>query len=184
MLVLCRHDSSATRKHATCTSSPSVVIVARELLGTPQARRVFEQTLERVRRWYGLSRHRLRGYARACASAHRRTGTQHAGGVAIQMLKQIVAQELTPTRPPTPDRHTQTFLAAALLRLQCLDGEEAQREAVLSASQSREAWTRGEAGRLGVEQLSSLPHRCRRHGRNRVGVDWAAGESAWDWRPE
>ena len=66
------------------------------LLGTPQARRVFEQTLERVRVWYGLC---VTGYVVMPEHVHLLIGEPERStlAVAIQMLKQIVAQKLTST---------------------------------------------------------------------------------------
>src|SRR5664280_2727854 len=79
------------------------------------------------------------------------------------------------------------LLAGALLRFQCLDGEEARRGTTLHPSQPSgsparadfalagvkvgQARTGGEAGRLEMEQLRALLDRGRRHGTDRVGVD-------------
>ncbi len=75
-----------------------------QLLGTPQARRVFEQTLERVRRWYGLF---VTGYVVMPEHVHLLIGEPERStlAVAIQMLKQMVAQKLTPTDLPTSATH-------------------------------------------------------------------------------
>ena len=69
------------------------------LLATPQARRVFEQTLERVRRWYGLC---VFGYVAMPEHVHLLVSEPERStlAVAIQMLKQIVAQTLKPTLSP------------------------------------------------------------------------------------
>ncbi len=69
------------------------------LLGTPHARRVFEQTLERVRRWYGLF---VTGYVVMPEHVHLLIGEPERStlAVAIQMLKQIVAHQVIPTLLP------------------------------------------------------------------------------------
>ena len=66
------------------------------LLGTPQTRRVFEQTLERARRWYGFY---VTGYVVMPEHVHLLVSEPERSNlaVAIQMLKQIVAQKLNPT---------------------------------------------------------------------------------------
>ena len=69
------------------------------LLGSPQARHIFEQTLERVRRWYDLG---VFGYVIMPEHVHLLVSEpEHRSlAVAIQMLKQIVAQKLSPTLSP------------------------------------------------------------------------------------
>jgi putative transposase len=64
------------------------------LLATPQSRRVFEQTLERVRKWYGLY---ITGYVVMPEHVHLLLSEPERGklSVAIQMLKQNVASQLT-----------------------------------------------------------------------------------------
>lgn len=63
------------------------------LLATPRAKRTFEQTLERVRRWYGLF---IAGYVVMPEHVHLLVSEPERGtlAVAIQMLKQITAREL------------------------------------------------------------------------------------------
>jgi putative transposase len=72
------------------------------LLGTPKARRVFEQTLEQVRSWYDLC---VFGYVVMPEHVHLLVSEPERGSlsVAIQMLKQIVAQRLRPTLSPKAD---------------------------------------------------------------------------------
>ena len=69
------------------------------LLGSPQARRIFQQTLERVRRWYDLG---VFGYVVMPEHVHLLVSEPERGSLAaaIQMLKQIVAQKLSPTLSP------------------------------------------------------------------------------------
>ncbi len=69
------------------------------LLKDASARRMFEQTLERVRRWYGLY---VTGYVVMPEHVHLLVSEPERGtlAVAIQMLKQIVAQKLNPTLSP------------------------------------------------------------------------------------
>jgi len=79
------------------------------LLGSPQARRIFQQTLERVRRWYGLG---VFGYVVMPEHVHLLVSEpEHSSlAVAIQMLKQIVAQKLSHSKadhePTTAYRHS------------------------------------------------------------------------------
>ena len=65
------------------------------LLSTPQSRHVFEKTLERVRRWYGFY---VTGYVVMPEHVHLLISEPERGRLctALQMLKQIVARELSP----------------------------------------------------------------------------------------
>ncbi len=64
-------------------------------LATPQARRLCQQTLERVRRWYGLC---VFGYVVMPEHVHLLVSEPERSSlaVAIQMLKQITARQLLP----------------------------------------------------------------------------------------
>lgn len=64
-----------------------------QLLGTPSAREVFEQTLERTRRWYGFY---ICGYVVMPEHVHLLVSEPERGPLctAIQMLKQNVARSL------------------------------------------------------------------------------------------
>ena len=66
------------------------------LLGTPEARRVFEQTLEKVRQWYALY---VTGYVVMPEHVHLLISEPERGNlaIAIQMLKQITAHQLKTT---------------------------------------------------------------------------------------
>jgi len=66
------------------------------LLGTPEARRVFEQTLEKVRQWYALY---VTGYVVMPEHVHLLISEPERGNLAIviQMLKQITAHQLKAT---------------------------------------------------------------------------------------
>lgn len=68
------------------------------LLGTPQARRIFEQTLEQVHRWYGFS---IVGYVIMPEHVHLllTEPVRSSMAVALQMLKQNVAHKV----PHPPD---------------------------------------------------------------------------------
>ena len=70
------------------------------LLQTPQARRVFEETLEQVRRWYGLF---IVGYVVMPEHVHLLLTEPECSSlaVALQMLKQNVAHKV-PHPPDTP----------------------------------------------------------------------------------
>jgi putative transposase len=72
------------------------------LLGTPHARRIFEETLERVRVWYGLF---VTGYVVMPEHVHLLISEPERGSlaVALQMLKQITAQKLKPILSPKTD---------------------------------------------------------------------------------
>jgi putative transposase len=71
------------------------------LLASPQARRVFEHTLERVRQWYGLY---VTGYVVMPEHVHLLMSEPERTelAVAIQMLKQIVGHELRHLNPGKP----------------------------------------------------------------------------------
>ena len=64
-----------------------------QLLATLPSRRIFEQTLERVRRWYGLC---VFGYVVMPEHVHLLVSEPERSSlaVALQMLKQITAQKL------------------------------------------------------------------------------------------
>jgi len=70
-------------------------------LAAPSSRRVFEATLERVRRWYGLN---VTGYVVMPEHVHLLISEPERNtlAVAIQMLKQITAQKLGPTQSRKP----------------------------------------------------------------------------------
>ncbi len=64
-------------------------------LATSSARRVFEETLEEVRRWYGVD---IKGYVVMPEHVHLLLSEPERGSlrVVIQMLKQITAQKIGP----------------------------------------------------------------------------------------
>jgi putative transposase len=64
-------------------------------LGTPAARELFEQTLERVRRWYGFY---INAYVVMPEHVHLLISEPERStlAVVIQMLKQIVSRKLGP----------------------------------------------------------------------------------------
>lgn len=70
----------------------------RPFLATPYSRRVFEETLERVRRWYGLF---VTGYVVMPEHVHLLISEPERGklSVALQMLKQITPRKLRATLP-------------------------------------------------------------------------------------
>jgi putative transposase len=65
-------------------------------LSAPSSRRAFEETLERVRRWYGFD---VKGYVVMPEHVHLLLSEPERGSlrVVIQMLKQITAQKLRPS---------------------------------------------------------------------------------------
>jgi len=71
------------------------------LLNTQTACEVFEQTLERVRKWYGLF---VTGYVVMPEHVHLLISEPERAGLAIalQMLKQVVAQKLGTRKPSQP----------------------------------------------------------------------------------
>jgi putative transposase len=80
-----------------------------QLLAEARARNVFEQTLERVRQWYGFF---VTGYVVMPEHVHLLISEQERGrlSLALQMLKQNSA--------PAPWCRGRAFLAAPLLRFQ------------------------------------------------------------------
>ena len=76
-------------------------------MGTPEARHVFEQNLERVRRWYGFY---VRGYVVMPEHVHLLVSEPERGklSVAIQMLKQNVSRELRENPRPVAKNATRT----------------------------------------------------------------------------
>ena len=79
------------------------------LLASPEARRVFEQSLERVRRWYGIY---VAGYVVMPEHVHLLVSEPEGGrlSIVIQMLKQNVARQLGQNLRPVspPDKETRT----------------------------------------------------------------------------
>ena len=73
----------------------------RPFLATGSSRRVFEETLERVRRWYGLS---ITGYVVMPEHVHLLISEPERSSlrVVLQMLKQISSSKLRPTLSPKP----------------------------------------------------------------------------------
>jgi len=71
------------------------------LLNTPIAREVFEQTLERVRKWYGLF---VTGHVVMPEHVHLLISEPERASLAIalQMLKQVVGQSLVSGTLPSP----------------------------------------------------------------------------------
>jgi REP element-mobilizing transposase RayT len=98
------------------------------LLASPEARRVFEQTLERVRRWYGTY---VAGYVVMPEHVHLLISEPDGGrlSVVIQMLKQNVAQQLRqnprPVSPKNGETRTGHPFWYPILRFQCLESREA-----------------------------------------------------------
>jgi putative transposase len=86
-------------------------------LSTPTACRVFEQTLEDVRRWYGLY---VKGYVVMPEHVHLLVSEPERSSlrVALQMLKQIVAARLKPRLSTSVGEECQALLAGQVLRLQ------------------------------------------------------------------
>ena len=79
------------------------------LLASPEARRVFEQTLERVRKWYGIF---VAGYVVMPEHVHLLISEPESNklSIVIQMLKQNVARQLNqkprPVFPKTGETRT------------------------------------------------------------------------------
>ena len=140
-------------------------------LSTPHACRVFEQTLEDVRRWYGLY---VKGYVVMPEHVHLLVSEPERSSlrVALQMLKQIVAQKLKPQfagiagcghgcpiLPASAGGWAQALLAGPVLRLQRQDAQEADREAALPPPKPGPSWASRETGGLAMEQLPPLRNR-------------------------
>jgi len=75
------------------------------------------------------------------------------------MIAQAQTEEPASTRFVCRRAEAQGVLAGALLRLQCMDDEEARGEAPVHASQSSEARLSQRTGAVAVEHLSFLPSR-------------------------
>jgi putative transposase len=77
------------------------------LLGTPEAREVFEQVLERTRQWYGFY---ASGYVVMPEHVHLLVSEPERGklSVALQMLKQNVSRELREKPRPVPAKNAGT----------------------------------------------------------------------------
>jgi len=121
------------------------------LLNTAHTRDIFEQTFEQSRQWYGFY---VTGYVIMPEHVHLLMSEPERAqlSVALQMLKQNVARRL---RSPEGGR----FVAASILRLQCLERSQAHREVALHTQESGQARFGGKSRGLGVEQFSSLHFR-------------------------
>ena len=77
------------------------------LLASPESRRVFEQTLERVRKWYGIF---VAGYVVMPEHVHLLISEPECNklSVVIQMLKQNVARQLTERPRPVSPKNGET----------------------------------------------------------------------------
>jgi len=143
------------------------------LLFDPQSRTVFEQTLERVRRWYGFF---VTGYVVMPEHVHLLISEPERGrlSIALQMLKQITAQQL---RPPE---------GAPLWQPRYYDfnvWSEAKRVEKLRYIH-RNPVKRGLVERPEDWLWSSFRHYATgAHGPVEVESQWTArGESGWEWR--
>ena len=78
------------------------------LVATPQAGRIFEQTLERVRQWYGLY---VTGYVIMPEHVHLLVSEPERGrlSVALQMLKQVTSRQLKIPGPRPSGRRVTTI---------------------------------------------------------------------------
>ncbi len=111
-------------------------------LVSPRARDRFERALEQARVRYGFY---VAGYVVMPEHIHLLLTEPERGNLAsaVQAIKQSVSRKLIARPRP--------LLAGSLLRLQCVHGEEAHREAEVHTSKSGEARTGGSARRLGLE---------------------------------
>jgi putative transposase len=77
------------------------------LLASPESRRVFEQTLEQVRKWYGIF---VAGYVVMPEHVHLLISEPECNrlSVVIQMLKQNVARQLTERPRPVSPKNGET----------------------------------------------------------------------------
>lgn len=115
---------------------------------------------------------RLCGHARAHSStldgAGGRNSLDRDAGVEAthgpRTVTQMQAERPAPAQFVSRPTTAQSILAGALLRLQCLDDEEAHREAEVYAPQSGESRVGGKARAMALEQLSLLPSRRGRTG--------------------
>jgi putative transposase len=80
----------------------------RPLLARPRAPRIFEETLERVRRWYGFG---VLGYVVMPEHVHLLVSEPERGSLSlsIQMLKQLTGHKLRSRGSDTPFWHTRYY---------------------------------------------------------------------------
>jgi len=99
------------------------------LLDTARARDIFEHTFEQTRQWYGFY---VSGYVVMPEHVHLLMSEPERAklSVALQMLKQNVARRL---RSP----EGRSAVAAAILRLQCLERGQEGREVALPSTEIR-----------------------------------------------
>ena len=138
----------------------------RALLGTSRARDRFVRILDEVRRRHGF---RLVGYVVMPEHVHSlfSEAAQKNPSKILQVLKQKVAGALlknrkrgTGTQLPLPFERGQTeeehLLAATILRFQCVEREEAERETGIHACKSGAEKVGATSERLALEQLDAL----------------------------
>ena len=106
-LIACPGDSNGFRKRAACNFITFSCYQRAPLLASPEARGVLEQTLERVRRWYGIY---VAGYVVMPEHVHLLISEPEGGklSVVIQMLKQNVAQQLKQKPRPVSPQNGET----------------------------------------------------------------------------
>src|SRR5207245_368528 len=132
------------------------------LLAIPEVRCIFEQTLERVRKWYGLY---VTGYVVMPEHVHLLISEPERASlaVAIQMLKQIVSYQLHKLAAGGP------FWQA---RYYDFKGYIHRNPVKRGLVESPEQWAWS-------SQLSSLHFRRRGYGGNRVPMDSSKKGTAW-----
>src|SRR5712692_2453599 len=135
------------------------------LLAPAQAKSLFQSALERTRLGY---RFYVVGYVVMPEHVHLLVSEPQRSTLCERSASYEAVGGPKTHWPP------RALLAGTLLRLQRMDGEEVDREAVLPASQPGYARTGGQAGRLAVEQFPALLDGRRGRGGDRVGVDGKA----------
>jgi REP element-mobilizing transposase RayT len=134
------------------------------LLAAPHARDVFEQNLERVRRWYGFF---VSGHVVMPEHVHLLISEPERAtlSTALRLLKQNTADQPVHPKAVVP--------ATPLLRFQWVERGEANRNVTVHTSQSGKTRLGRVPRGLAVEQIPPLCLRCRRNSRNRIAVGGA-----------
>jgi putative transposase len=139
---------------------------------TPLSRACFESSLERVRKSYGLG---VYGYVVIPEHVHLLVNEPERGSLAqmLQSLKQSVARTLAL-------RTAESFWQARYYDFNVWSEHKFRGEAEIHPSQPSRARIGRAPRRLAMEQLSSLFHRRKRSGRNRITMHSTTARKAGD----
>ncbi len=140
------------------------------LLGTPTARSIFEEELERIRLWYGIF---IRGYVVMPEHVHLLVSEPERKSlvIAIQILKQTISRKLRPSEQPhfwLPRYYDVPIWneSKSIEKLRYIHRNPVMRELVQTPDQwewsSFRAWSTGFRGRVEVESMRTAQERERR----------------------